>query len=474
MIIVNLKETQKQFSVQIYGDLVPYNDVLSQARCRIFYKGLNRNGTYITDEFADKLLSTLPYVPVKGIFSYSEDDYADHGVNRDQGRIYGIVPENPNVQWETHLDEDGVERLYACTDILLFTAIYKEAEQIVGKSQSMELYADSIDGNWEIIEGQKCFKFSDACFLGLQVLGEEVEPCFEGAAFFSHYDKLEEIVRKLEKYNLQNGGKEMKKEFKELFKLSDSEKARAIWSLINTNEEGHYFDIIDVYDEYAICYNYDENEFYRFFYTKNDETDSLTIDNKEVIYMMYVTKAEADALNALRTLNGDTFEHVEDVYTELETKTSELEEVTSKYEETEQKLEEIKADFSEKETKVLEKINQFAAEADTLTSHNEELESELSTLKEEVESLRDFKYNVLTQEKLNVIEKYSDQFDSEFLSKYVEKVDEYTIEDLEKELAYELVLSKPSIFSIDPAPGILKDDCVQKDGIEEILSKYKK
>lgn len=474
MIIVNLKETQKQFSVQIYGDLVPYNDVLSQARCRIFYKGLNRNGTYITDEFADKLLSTLPYVPVKGIFSYSEDDYADHGVNRDQGRIYGIVPENPNVQWETHLDEDGVERLYACTDILLFTAIYKEAEQIVGKSQSMELYADSIDGNWEIIEGQKCFKFSDACFLGLQVLGEEVEPCFEGAAFFSHYDKLEEIVRKLEKYNLQNGGKEMKKEFKELFKLSDSEKARAIWSLINTNEEGHYFDIIDVYDEYAICYNYDENEFYRFFYTKNDETDSLTIDNKEVIYMMYVTKAEADALNALRTLNGDTFEHVEDVYTELETKTSELEEATSKYEEAEQKLEEIKADFSEKETKVLEKINQFAAEADTLTSHNEELESELSTLKEEVESLRDFKYNVLTQEKLNVIEKYSDQFDSEFLSKYVEKVDEYTIEDLEKELAYELVLSKPSIFSIDPAPGILKDDCVQKDGIEEILSKYKK
>ena len=471
---MNLKETQKQFSVQIYGDLVPYNDVLSQARCRIFYKGLNRNGTYITDEFADKLLSTLPYVPVKGIFSYSEDDYADHGVNRDQGRIYGIVPENPNVQWETHLDEDGVERLYACTDILLFTAIYKEAEQIVGKSQSMELYADSIDGNWEIIEGQKCFKFSDACFLGLQVLGEEVEPCFEGAAFFSHYDKLEEIVRKLEKYNLQNGGKEMKKEFKELFKLSDSEKARAIWSLINTNEEGHYFDIIDVYDEYAICYNYDENEFYRFFYTKNDETDSLTIDNKEVIYMMYVTKAEADALNALRTLNGDTFEHVEDVYTELETKTSELEEATSKYEEAEQKLEEIKADFSEKETKVLEKINQFAAEADTLTSHNEELESELSTLKEEVESLRDFKYNVLTQEKLNVIEKYSDQFDSEFLSKYVEKVDEYTIEDLEKELAYELVLSKPSIFSIDPAPGILKDDCVQKDGIEEILSKYKK
>jgi len=70
-----------EFTVQVYGELNKYNEVLSKARCRIFYKYENRNGTYITDEFAEKLISSLPYVPVKGI--YSDEDYTDHGVRRD-------------------------------------------------------------------------------------------------------------------------------------------------------------------------------------------------------------------------------------------------------------------------------------------------------------------------------------------------------------------------------------------------------
>ena len=45
----------KEFPVVIYNNLEEYNKVLSKARVRIFYKGHNRNGTYITDEFAEKL-----------------------------------------------------------------------------------------------------------------------------------------------------------------------------------------------------------------------------------------------------------------------------------------------------------------------------------------------------------------------------------------------------------------------------------
>ena len=61
--------------VTVYGNLEKYNETISKGRCRIFYKGANRNGTFITDEFADKLLSTIAYAPVKGIFSDDEDDY---------------------------------------------------------------------------------------------------------------------------------------------------------------------------------------------------------------------------------------------------------------------------------------------------------------------------------------------------------------------------------------------------------------
>jgi hypothetical protein len=43
------------------------------------------------------------------------------------------VPECNNFAWEQHLDEDGIERTYACTDVLLFTALYPEASDIVGK-----------------------------------------------------------------------------------------------------------------------------------------------------------------------------------------------------------------------------------------------------------------------------------------------------------------------------------------------------
>ena len=58
------------FEVSIYGNLTPFekNPLLSLARVRIFYKGLNRNRTFITDEFAEKLITSLPYTPVSGIW----------------------------------------------------------------------------------------------------------------------------------------------------------------------------------------------------------------------------------------------------------------------------------------------------------------------------------------------------------------------------------------------------------------------
>ena len=160
-------EIVKNIQVTIYGNLEKYNEVISKGRCRIFYKYGNRNGTYITDEFADILLSSIPYAPVKGIYDNFDEDYTDHGAKRSLGRIYGIVPENPNLSWEDHEDEDGVVRTYACVDVLIFTGLYTEANAIVGKSQSMEIYPPSIKGAWKIINGKKYYVFEEGHFLGL-------------------------------------------------------------------------------------------------------------------------------------------------------------------------------------------------------------------------------------------------------------------------------------------------------------------
>ena len=148
-----------EFPVAIYGNFQKFSDTISRARVRIFYKGLNRNRSYITEEFAEKLIKTLSYVPVKGIFE--EVDYTDHGDKRSEGRIYGVVPADHNFAWEKHVDEDGVEREYACCDVLLYTAIYPEAELITGKGQSMEIYSPSIKGQWIYMEGKKVFRFEE-------------------------------------------------------------------------------------------------------------------------------------------------------------------------------------------------------------------------------------------------------------------------------------------------------------------------
>ena len=60
------------FPITVYGNLNKFTDTMSIGRCRIFYKYGNRNSTYITDEFAEELIKTLPYTPVKGIYEDAE------------------------------------------------------------------------------------------------------------------------------------------------------------------------------------------------------------------------------------------------------------------------------------------------------------------------------------------------------------------------------------------------------------------
>ena len=58
----------------------------------------------------------------------------------------------------------------------------------------MEIYDKSIQGEFKMIDGKKMFVFTEGCFLGLQVLGEETEPCFEGAGFYSLYSSLKDLI----------------------------------------------------------------------------------------------------------------------------------------------------------------------------------------------------------------------------------------------------------------------------------------
>ena len=453
----------KEFPITVYGNLEKYNDVISKARCRIFYKKDNRNGTYITDEFAERLISTIPYTPVKGIYDNFNEDYTDHGKERYLGRIYGIVPENPNFAWEEHEDEDGKIREYACVDILLFTALYEEAGDIVGKAQSMELYEPSIKGNWKVIEGKKVFVFEDACFLGLQVLGTEVEPCFEGAAFFSLYTSLKDMVEKIEQYTLNfqkktEGGKEEMPSIN--FKLSDNQKHDALWTLLNPNynEEGGWeiaCAICDIYDDYAIVYNYENGSYERVYYKKDDNSDSLELGEKKKCYIIDVTEEEKNALATIQALNGGNYVKADETF--------------SKVEDLEEKISDFEQKIEEKDTA----ISTLTTERDDAQHNYENAENTIATLNSELETLKSYKLQIETKEKEEVLSKYSEQLNDEILTSYREKIADYTASDLDKDLAYELVKSNPTIFTKNPQPRYIPKDG-PKGGIEEILAKYRK
>lgn len=448
----------RDFPVIVYGNLVKYSETISKARLRVFYRGRNRNGTFITDEFAEKLLSTISYAPVKGIFE--DDDFTDHGAERTLGRIYGIVPESHNFAWEKHLDEDGIEREYACVDVLLYTALYEEAQLIPGKAQSMELYAPSIKGNWEFIDGAKLFKFTDASFLGLQVLGDMTEPCFEGAGFFElHtfskiYDvlcrletQIEETYNKLPKDEKEGGFLPMEVNFK----LSDAQKHDALFSLINEsyNEEGGWlitYAICDIYDEYAVCYNYAAQQFERVYYTKDDSTDSVTLGEKVRCFIVDVTEGEKNALSALQALNGGNFEHVDEKYQKIADYEQKIEEKDSLISTLEQEKQNFEADK-----------NTMQETIDSLTAENT--------------SLSEYKKDIEKAEKEKVIDSYVNLLSDEILSEFKEKIDNYTAIELDKELAYSLKQNNMSAFSKNGFEGVIPKD-VPLTGIEAILSKY--
>ena len=457
------KDNVTTFSLSIYGNITDYNEVLSKARCRIFYTGANRNGTFITEEFAEKLISTLPYVPVKGIYDTMKDDYTDHGRERYEGRIYGIVPENPNFAWEKHLDVDGVERTYACTDVYLFTGLYKqEAFDIVGKSQSMELYVDSIEGEWQYINGKRFFVFTEGRFLGLQTLGEDYEPCFEGASFYTLVDSVKALMNDLQDTNVfqkQNLGGEKHMNFK----LSDNQKYNMIWSLLNPrfNEENDYvmdYAVCDVYDEYAVVFKFETNAYERAYYTKNDETDSLAIDKMEDCYIVDVNEEERRALEVLHVMNNNTYEKIDEVVTDLQNK---VDSFSSKNEENETAIATLQQDKERLENELEEVNGNYTTALETI-----------DTLTSEKNELNEFKVAAALKEKEAVIDKYVTLIDEEQINNFKEKIDEFTKEELDKELAFVLVQTKSTIFTNDESGFIPKEE-PPLTGINAILEKQK-
>lgn len=186
-----------------FVNIQPLNPLISKCEIKVLYTGKNRNRSFISKEVATKMANSLPGTPIVGQYFYQTGDFGDHGeeelVIDDKGiRFvkstvpYGFVATDAKVWWQNFIDKDGVEREYLLTEGYLWTGRYPDCKRIIekGNHQSMELDRDSLVGEWSKISGEwskfendehEYFIISDAVFSALCILGEEVEPCFEGA-----------------------------------------------------------------------------------------------------------------------------------------------------------------------------------------------------------------------------------------------------------------------------------------------------
>lgn len=451
-----------RLDISLYGLIEPISETLSKCRVRIFYKGLNRNLTYISDDFAQQLIDSLPYTPVKGIFDNEGLDFGEHGEKNSEGRIYGIIPENPNVTWEQHTDEDGIIREYACADVILFTGLYPEAKIVCGKGQSMEIHKAGLQGEWRYDQrlGEHYFYFLKGHLLGLQVLGDDVEPCFEGASFFS----LIKEVKGLMNYIKQENKKESEKMDKNFFKLSDSEKCGLLYDAVYNKLQTEEFVIWEIYDEYCLVRVYSEDrKYYRCYYTKDNEANTVTLGDIVEVFITDVTETEYNALEGMKALGS--FSEISEKISAQEASIEEYkiteEELRNSLTEANTQIEALNNSLAEKETEYttnLTELNTKISEFETttteyetqLTEKNDEivrLNSSLEDIKNEKLELENFKTEIETKEKEGVIEEFSAALTDEQISSFKENMINYSVEDFKKEVCFAAYKSGSSIVS---------------------------
>ena len=170
-------------------DLCETNSSFDSGILRICYPGLNRNGSYIEKEDLERCAKSIYCIPVVGNYNRETNDFGGHDVEVvtasdgslrlvNQTQPVGVVPESANVWFESVTDEDGSEKEYLCTDVLIWKRqeAYNKIKEDGVTSHSMEITVN--DG--EVIDG--VYHIRDFEFTALCLLGADVEPCFENSS----------------------------------------------------------------------------------------------------------------------------------------------------------------------------------------------------------------------------------------------------------------------------------------------------
>ncbi len=222
------------------SDISPF---IQKGEVKVLYTGENRNGSFISRETAESMGKTLRGAPIVGYYREDVGDFRDHGekITWDYDdfkfecmtKPYGFVPLDAPVWFQKFTDTDDfgkeIVREYLMTTCYLWAGQFEEARLPLkeGRPHSMELDNDTLDGHWATNDkGIEFFIINDANITKLCILGNDVEPCFEGSSVTSpnvstsftkdsksFISELKEMIRQVE--FAKKGGSIMQKDIKQ-------------------------------------------------------------------------------------------------------------------------------------------------------------------------------------------------------------------------------------------------------------------
>lgn len=176
------------------------NPGISKCEIKVLYLGKNRNGSFIDKNTAIQMANSLPATPIVAAYNENKEDFGDHGevLHIEDGEVkfscktvpYGFVAPDADV-WFQKFDDtnefgETTTREYLMTTGYLWTGQYPELDKCINQGQGQSMEIDDVDGHWTKDSNDiEFFIINDAIFTKLCILGDDVEPCFEGASVTS-------------------------------------------------------------------------------------------------------------------------------------------------------------------------------------------------------------------------------------------------------------------------------------------------
>lgn len=459
-------------------NITPINPLISKCQIKVCYvqDEPNRNRTVITKEFAKKLANSLPGSPIVGYYDIGSSDYEEHNRMieitggkvklKDTTKPYGFVDLNAKVWFQKFIDDGVIEREYLMTEGYLWTEAYPEAKRIIteGNNQSMELSEKYLDGTWTKDSNGKAqfFIINEAIIEKLCILGEEYEPCFEGATItkpiveFSFDEDFKNTM-----YSMMNELKELLIEGgAPMFTQYAVEIGDALWHSLYSYLEATYpngekeypcsiYGIDSIWEEgtqkFAILRNYTDGKLYRKNFTYNEsgfmaENDLVEVEVNYIpvevgsTFSVEEVKAFEDerATEFVKTNDTEVDDEEDEVCPKCEKPIDECE-----CDDDEEEQDKNKKYSLEEIPEYIELQKQFAE----LSANYEELKNIHETVQTQVRELTEFKAAIEKQDKQSMIDSFY-MLSDEDKKDVIDNIDVYSVDQIEAKLSVICVRNK--------------------------------